>query len=140
MTTNIGPVETLVLEAWGVGVRIDTDTPAQQAKLVDLLDRARALDGADVDEFTVPNLVAFVQSLSRRLLQCAALHGPGNEKAAKDALAFIERKGLRGSILREAPPNGVKCAGDHANLRACAACDEPGCTGHIHGFCNGAPR
>ena len=42
--STIGPVQALVLEAWGLGIRIDTDAPAQQARLVDLLDRARQFD------------------------------------------------------------------------------------------------
>jgi hypothetical protein len=42
---TLGDVESLVLEAWGVGIRIDRDLPKLQAALVDLIDRARAMDG-----------------------------------------------------------------------------------------------
>jgi hypothetical protein len=90
-------------------------------------------ESGDVDEWTIPNLVAFVQRLARRLLQCQAMHGPGNEKMAKDALAFIERKGLRGPILRDdTPPASAAKTSGGAN--PCAACAGTGvCPGYPRG-------
>lgn len=49
----------------------------------------------DTDEWTIPNLVMFISRMARRLRKFETDHA-----STKSALDFIERKGLRGSMLR----------------------------------------
>jgi hypothetical protein len=53
----------------------------------------------DADEWTIPNLVMFIQRLARHIRKTDF-----ENKFARDALDFIERKKIGGSILREVTP------------------------------------